>query len=158
MYLLQTKAVTLLFMALIFINIPVYLFFYASNGDQPTRVQDFFMKVSLGNIGGLQNSCVSVNWATANDASLSCGSSFSQLAELEFIGIAIDDETTCTTFQELSKESQVADQLDVKCRYVPENIEDSLFSETGIELFKKEYEEKCLGNSTCKIEVQDYLS
>ena len=141
MYLLQTKAITILFMVLILINAPVYLFFYASNEDQPTRVQDFFMKVSLGNIGGLQSSCVSLNWATTVDVSLSCGSKFSELTELEFIGIATDDETSCTTIQELPKESQISEELEEKCLFMPTNSKDSLFSGTGLELFKKAYED-----------------
>jgi hypothetical protein len=64
MYLLQTKAVTMLFMVLIFMNWPVYMFFYASNEAIPTKATDYFMKFSLGNMGAAELSCVSANWAT----------------------------------------------------------------------------------------------
>ena len=66
----------MLFLALVILNIPVYAFFYASNQDKPTKVTEFFMKMSLGNIGAADLSCIDSNWATSLNVSLTCGTDF----------------------------------------------------------------------------------
>jgi hypothetical protein len=51
MFLLQTKAITLVFLWLAILNTPVYIFFYKSNESIPYNPSDYLMKLSLGNIG-----------------------------------------------------------------------------------------------------------
>lgn len=97
MFLLQTKAVTILFLILTLVNVPVFIFFYASNETVPQVLTDYFMKLSLGNIGQAEISCTSLNYATSEDLKLSCSSNFAQLTELQFIGVAFNDDTECVT-------------------------------------------------------------
>ena len=57
MLLLQTKAVTILFLILTIINIPIFVFYGASNDSEIETFSDIFSKLSLGNIGQVDYSC-----------------------------------------------------------------------------------------------------
>jgi hypothetical protein len=58
MFLMSTKALSILFFFLTIINLPVYLFFYQSNDYEVQNIPiDFFPKISLGNIGQAENAC-----------------------------------------------------------------------------------------------------
>ena len=50
-FLMSTKALTLLFFFLTIINVPVYAFFYQANDVEVQSPQDYFAKLSIGNLG-----------------------------------------------------------------------------------------------------------
>ena len=65
LFLMSTKSLSILFFFLTIINIPVFMFYYASNpaSNQISTPQDYFNALSLGNIGESTYSCDIVNWA-----------------------------------------------------------------------------------------------
>ena len=65
MFLMSSKALSVLFFFLTIINLPVYLFYYSSNDYEVQSIPiDFFPKLSIGNIGQAENSCSSMNRVT----------------------------------------------------------------------------------------------
>lgn len=65
LFLMSTKSLSILFFFLTIINIPVYMFYYASHpaSNALTTPQDYFNALSLGNIGESDYACAAVNWA-----------------------------------------------------------------------------------------------
>jgi hypothetical protein len=65
LFLMSTKSLSILFFFLTIINIPVYMFYYASHPASQTlsTPQDYFNALSLGNIGESDFACAAVNWA-----------------------------------------------------------------------------------------------
>lgn len=94
MFLMSTKALSILFFFLTILNLPVYLFYYQSNDYAVQSTIDFFPKVSLGNIGQAENACSSMNYVTDKKVSFTCSSNFAKLSELKYIGL-IDKEASC---------------------------------------------------------------
>jgi hypothetical protein len=98
MFLMSSKALSVLFFFLTVINLPVYLFYYSSNDYEVQNIPiDFFPKLSLGNIGQAENSCSSANHVTSSEISFTCSSNFAKLSDLKFVGIIQTNETTCNS-------------------------------------------------------------
>lgn len=135
----------MLFMFLVFLNWPVYMFFYASNESEVARTQDFFMKMSLGNIGAAELSCSAINWALDTNARFSCSSSFAELTELRYIGVTINDDTSCIKILDLQDPNDVPGLFDRDCFYGPKYSNNTIFKSGGLESFTKVYDELCLG-------------
>lgn len=82
LFLMSTKSLSILFFFLTIINIPVYMFYYASHPASNTlsTPQDYFNALSLGNIGESDYACSAVNWAypvaapAVQELSLACSS------------------------------------------------------------------------------------
>ena len=94
-FLMSTKALTLLFLVLTIINVPVYAFFYEANDGEVQTPQDYFSKLSLGNLGQSERTCSAMNYATDKQLHLSCLSSFEKMSKIDYIGISKSDESNC---------------------------------------------------------------
>ena len=128
MFLLQVKAVTILFLILSIINIPIFVFYAASNEATGSSMQDIFMQLSLGNIGQRDYSCMSLNYATETEIKFSCSSNFAKLTNLQFIGISKDDDTQCATIQEdLADKVNKNEKFVSKC-YMNDTKKQTLFT------------------------------
>ena len=128
MFLLQVKAVTILFLILSIINIPIFVFYAASNEATGSSMLDIFMQLSLGNIGQRDYSCMSLNYATDTEIKFSCSSNFAKLTKLQFIGVTKDDETQCATIQEDSAERVNKDDAFVNKCYMDDTNKQRLFT------------------------------
>ena len=131
MFLMSTKALSILFFVLTIINFPVYLFYYQSN-DYPVEniPYDFFPKLSLGNIGQAENACSSMNNAIETEVKFTCSSNFAKLSGLKYIGL-VDKDANCKSVLSATK-SALPDEFKQDCLYGPnfklDGTTDYLFS------------------------------
>ena len=95
MFLMSTKALAWLFFILTILNFPVYVFFWESNESAVHAPQDYFAKLSLGNIGQTEFACSAMNFQLQRVISMSCSTNFAQMEDLQYFGLANTDQDTC---------------------------------------------------------------
>ena len=119
LFLMSTKSLSILFFFLTIINIPVYMFYFASHpaSQSVSTPQDYFNALSLGNIGESDYACAAVNWANpvkapaVQEVTLACATG--TLTDVKYLGVPKSDKVTCTNL--LTDVSHINQKLEAEC-------------------------------------------
>jgi len=156
LFLMSTKSLAVLFFFLTLINIPVYMFYFASHpaSQSLSTPQDYFNALSLGNIGSGDYACAAVNWAVpvvapaVQEITLACATG--TLTDVKYLGVPKSDKVTCKNL--LVNTLHIKEKLEDECYTDFDDVRaHGIHSAKGHSDFVKFYADNCLGKASCTI-------
>lgn len=137
-----TKSMSILFLILTIINMPVYLFYASGNASKglgSDKTTDIFAKLSLGNLGQSMKSCSETNVLFNETLTFSC--SFGQIESLELWGLVKDDNSTCKVIKSVKESKDMNQFMWDDC-----TIDGDMFNDETVKNdFKKFFQDNCKG-------------
>lgn len=153
LFLMATRALGTFFFIMTLVNIPVYLFFYNASEWEAHSPQDYFAKMSIGNMGAVVKSCGSSNLAFLDDVDggprqikLQCEQGV--LEDLQMFGLAKDDASTCSAIPGAKDKEKYFIKA---CHYDSILHDNGIFNPIFETQFWRNYNRTCQGLSECII-------
>ena len=154
LFLMSSKALAYFFLLITIINIPVYYIMYSSSEAEAHTIQDYFSKLTLGNLGQSEMACSTANYVNEKKLHLACSNGFAKLGDLQYLGISGSDDAMCINM--LEPAADISEFLEPGCWYDDEIHEDGekhLLKADKIATFEQFYENNCRGKSSCNIDL-----